>query len=230
MLSAARVGALALAVAAWATVATVIVDWSGLLPRAGAAAVAAAHPGDDPCALRLPLPAGNESRCDFPLRRSGGPPLLVQLDQTWESVTPQALVQRLQVRAAAEGPPLLAIEARTGLVPITNRILRVGVIAIASGEDHLVYVTGVCGNPACGTNDAVVVGWSGGALTELLRVRLGSTADIETRDGGVTTFEGAGAAPLGRTSPRVARSYTWSKGRYLATATAEVPTPSPARP
>lgn len=230
MLKAARLGAVVLAVAAWATVAAVIVDWSGLLPRTGEALAATGRPSEDPCALRQPLPAGNESRCDFPLRRSGSPPLLVQLDQTWESVTPQALVQRLQVRPAADAPPLLTVEARTGLVPITNRILRLGVILVAPGEEHLVYVTGVCGNVACGTNDAVVVGWSGGALSELLRVRLGSTADIETRDGGVTTFEGAGAAPLGRKSPRIARSYTWSKGRYIATATAEVPTPSPARP
>lgn len=205
-------------------------DWGGLLARGAPTPADAPRPGEDPCALRQPLPAGNETKCDFEILRPGAPPLVVTLDQTWESVTPQALVQRLRVRAASDGPTLWTVEGRTGLTQAPNRILRLGVIPATPGDEHLVYVTGVCAGVSCGTNDAVVVGWRGGALAELLRVRLAAQADIEVRAGGLTTYEGAGPAPQGRTSPRVARSYAWASDRYVPTATAEVPTPTPARP
>lgn len=221
----ARLLAVFVAALAWSTVAVLLVSWSGLAgPHA--AAVAAGPVDDDLCALRQGLPVGNDARCAFPIEQRGGPPLSVELRQTWVSVKPPVLSQHLRVGPPGTASPLVDIAVQTAATRQPQRILRLAVVPAGADEEHLVYVLAECGGTACGRNDLVIARWVAGRMEELLRRPVGALAEIELASGRVTVLEGTGKVVAQRLDPRIERTFTWARDRYVESAVHPVPTPT----
>jgi hypothetical protein len=178
---------------------------------------------DDPCALRQPLPIGSDNVCVFQLARAGGRPLLVDLDQRW---TGNVLMQWLNVRPSGSADSLHFVYAQTAGAG-TARVLRVFPLRSATGDEHLGYMIGRCGAPACPVSDLVVVGDDGARMRTLLSVRLGGMAEVQLRDDGLTSLEAW--FPPGATTPGgfVARRFVWGGAGYTLRDMSMLPPPSP---
>lgn len=224
-----RLAAVFVATLAWCTVAVLLADWSGLFAPSSTA-VAADAVDDDLCALRQGLPVGSDARCGFPLRRRDGPPLSVELRQTWVSVKPPVLAQHLSVGISGAAEPLVDVAVQTAATRQPRRVLRLAVVPAGPDEEHLVYVLGDCGGTACGRNDLVIVRWVGQRMEELLRRPLGALAEIELAPGRVTVLEGTGKVVGGHLDPRMQRTFTWTGDRYVESAFHPVPTATPTAP
>ncbi|MBU6422743.1 MAG: hypothetical protein KGQ88_01765 [Chloroflexi bacterium] len=221
----ARLLAVSVAVLAWAAVGAILADWSGLLaPRS--TAVAAGPVDDDLCALRQYLPVGNDARCAFPIEQQGGPPLEVELRQTWVRVKPPVLSQHLRVGPPGAASPLVDLTFQSAATAQARRILRLAVVPSGTGEEHLVYVVGQCGGTACGRNEVVIARWVRGRMEELLRRPVGALAEIELAPGRVAVLEGSGRVAGGRFDPRILRTFTWAGDHYVESGFHPFPTPS----
>ena len=216
--------AIGVAAVAWLLLTALFVD---VLDLGRTEATAASRQrSDDPCALRDPLPVGTDARCFFDLARGGQAPLVVDLDQRW---TGNLLVQWLNVRPAGSSDTLHFVYAQNAGTP-TSRLLRLFAVHSATGDDHLGYLIGRCGAPACPLSDLVVVGEDGGRFRSLLNLRLGAFAEVQLQGGGVTALEAW--FPAGATAPggMVARRFGWGGGNAYALrdmSIVPVPTPSP---
>lgn len=208
----ASVAAVLLAVVSWAAVAALMIEPLVSASRTqGDRAPDPEGPDPDPCALRQPLPAGTDVRCDFRLARRGKPALLVELDQRWES---NALTQRLTIREPGTAEPLHFVFAR-GAPPRPSRVHRLFAVAVASGEEHLVYVVGQCGAPACPRSEAVIVGAPEGQISTLLKLTLAGSADVTARsDGAILILDGVIAGRSPSPGTYMARTYRWQDGLY----------------
>lgn len=217
---------MALATAAWAAVAALLLESSGLIgPSTSAPQALASVTPSDPCALREPLPTGNDARCTFELVRRGAGPLVVDLDQRWSG---NVLTQWLNVRETDALDPVHFVFARTAGVPQPTRVNRLFPLRAGGSDDHLVYVLGLCGGTACPSSDLIVVGGSGGQLRTMLRFRLGRLADVEVRERALVALEGSFPDATGRPDAIVARRFEWDGTAYAMRQFAKLPPPSPA--
>lgn len=186
-------GAAILAAGAWLVVLAFIADASGLARTPAAAEPERTLPTNDPCALSEALPAGLDRGCDLQLRSSGHS-LVVRLEEDWAG---NVLTQRLRV-----GPEWHLV-ARTAPAP-ASRIVQLRALAAGAHDDHLVFTLGNCGGANCGAYDVVVLGTSGGAVAELLRLRVGRGGRFELREGALAVGDAA-----------TARTYAWDGARYF---------------
>ena len=189
----AGLAAVILAAGAWLAVLALIADAAGLGRPPATAEAERTLSTSDPCALAEVLPGGLDRGCDLQLRGPGHS-LAVRLEEDWSG---NVLTQRLWV-----GPDWRLI-TRTAPTP-ASRILQLRALAAGARDDHLVFTLGNCGGATCGAYDVVVLGVSEGAVTELLRLRVGRGGRFEVRDG---------ALAVGDT--QAARTYAWDGARYI---------------
>lgn len=216
---------MAVASLAWGAVAALFVESSGLItPAASGPAASAPLAVDDPCSLKEPLPAGNDTRCTFELARPGARPLVVELDQRWSG---NVLTQWLNVREPDAVEPVHFLFARTAGVPQPTRLNRLFPMRSADGEEHLAYILGRCGGTVCPSSDLIVVGARSGELRTLLSLRLGRLADVEVRERALIALEGSFPEGAQRPDAIVARRFVWDGASYSMREVAKLPPPSP---
>ncbi len=222
---AARVFSVAVASLMWSVVAALFAEATGLFAPVASPPVAPAPLAvDDPCSLKEPLPAGNDTRCSFELARPGTRPLVVDLDQQWSG---NVLAQSLNVREPGAVEPVHSVLARTAGVAQPARFNRLFPVRSADGEDHLAYILGRCGGTVCPSSDLIVVGARGGELRTLLNLRLGRLADVEQRERALVALEGSFPEGAQRPDAIVARRFVWDGAAYSMREVAKLPPPSP---
>lgn len=227
MIHLARLVAVFVAALAWATIAVVLGDWSGILSPATTVSAETTALPDDPCSLRTFLPPGTDARCEFPLARAGQGPLSVELLQTWETAAQPVLIQRLSVRDPSAKAPLLALEWRSAGVTLTGRLLRLTPVPASAGGEHLLWMVGNCAFTACGAGDLTIAQWDGAHEEDLLHRRVGTLAEILVDERGITVFDGAGRGVGAAFSPRMTHRFAFIGGVYVQLSSDPVPTIPP---